>query len=335
MERKHIRALILTEGGDKIGYGHITRCLSLYQALEEEGIKPYMLIRGDESVTDLLSNIDFEIYDWLNLYHYDILRHADIVIIDSYQAPPYIYEEISKTVKIPMYIDDIGRLDYPKGILLNGNIYANELYNKKRSDILYLLGPKYIPLRKEFWNISNKRKIKERISSLMITFGGSDLRNLTPFILKILVNNFPSYKKKVIIGKGFEGKNIKKIKNIMDENTEIIYNPNANTLINTMLSSDIAISAGGQTLYELARTGTPSIVISVAENQLRNARASHKAGFVKYIGWWEYLKYRDIFKAVKFLESYYVRKYMYNKGISCVDGLGSLRVAKLLKKLLI
>ena len=31
------KVIILTEGGKKVGFGHITRCISLYQAFEEKG----------------------------------------------------------------------------------------------------------------------------------------------------------------------------------------------------------------------------------------------------------------------------------------------------------
>jgi len=54
-----------------------------------------------------------------------------------------------------------------------------------------------------------------------------------------------------------------------------------------MLDSDITISASGQTLYELARVGVPTIAISVSDNQMNNVRGWQKAGFIEYAGWWQ------------------------------------------------
>ena len=61
-----------------------------------------------------------------------------------------------------VYIDDNKRLDYPKGIVVNGSIYAEELNYPHKNGPTYLLGIKYAPLRKEFWEVPEK-KIKKRL----------------------------------------------------------------------------------------------------------------------------------------------------------------------------
>jgi len=64
-------------------------------------------------------------------------------------------------VKLAVYIDDNKRLDYPKGVVVNGSIHAKELNYSKKNGVKYLLGPKYIPLRKDFWEVPEK-EIKEK-----------------------------------------------------------------------------------------------------------------------------------------------------------------------------
>ncbi|HIE58998.1 MAG TPA: UDP-2,4-diacetamido-2,4,6-trideoxy-beta-L-altropyranose hydrolase, partial [Hydrogenothermaceae bacterium] len=263
---ENIKVYILTEGSSNIGFGHITRCLSLYQAFEEKGIKPKLIINGDDSIIDLIKNTDYKIINWIKnkdkILHE--IQNADIVVIDSYLADKSFYEIVSNTVRIPIYIDDNKRIDYPKGIVVNGNIHAKELNYPKKDEVIYLLGTQYTPLRKEFWEVPEK-EIKKNVESIMITFGGDDIRNMTPKVLKLLVNNYPNLKKNVVIGKGF--KNIEEINSVADKNTNLIYYPDATKMKDIMLKSDIAISAGGQTLYELARVGVPTIAIAVADNQ--------------------------------------------------------------------
>jgi spore coat polysaccharide biosynthesis predicted glycosyltransferase SpsG len=167
--------------------------------------------------------------------------------------------------------------------VINSNIHAFDLDYLKKDCIDYLLGLKYLPLRKEFWEVPEKR-IKERVDTIMITFGGEDTKNMTPKILRILRENYPSFKKKVIIGKGF--KSLNEIKQECDNNIELIYYPGAKEMLNTMLESDIAISAAGQTLYELARVGVPTIAILVADNQRGNLKGFVEKGFIdNFISW--------------------------------------------------
>ena len=54
-----MKVFIITEGGKNIGFGHITRCLSLYQAFEERGNKPKFIINGDNDIEYLLKDINY------------------------------------------------------------------------------------------------------------------------------------------------------------------------------------------------------------------------------------------------------------------------------------
>ncbi|MFC1624238.1 PseG/SpsG family protein [Candidatus Omnitrophota bacterium] len=274
---------ILTEGGRDIGFGHIARCVALYQGFEEEGITPELLINGDETVKDSLKGINCSIFNWLSEEEktFNIIGRADVVIIDSYLASLGFYNKVSRLVETSVYVDDYKRLNYPKGIIVNGNIYAQRSDYPCNNENIYLLGPEYVPLRKAFWDVPGKN-IRENVEAVMITAGGSDKFNITPRILKTLVDNFPGFTKNVIIGKGFE--NIDRIEKATDRNTKLIRDANVGDMQRIMLDSDIAISAGGQTLYELARVGTPTIGIYVAKNQRLNLEYWQKNGFIEYLG---------------------------------------------------
>lgn len=325
-----MKVFIITEGGKDIGFGHITRCLSLYQAFEERGIKPKFIINGNNDIEYLLKKVNYQIFNWLGERNklLAILKDADIAIIDSYLADISVYNILSDLVKLSVYIDDNKRLDYPNGIVLNGNIHAEKLNYPKRDGITYFLGTKYTPLRKEFWEVP-ENKIKEKIESIMVTFGGDDAKNITPKILKLLSKNYSNLKKTIIIGNAF--KNIDEIKKESDKNTNLIYYPDAEKMKETMLKSDIAISACGQTLNELARVGVPTIGVCIAENQLESVKEWKRLGFLKYAGW---NKENDFIKKIKnslkYLEDIKVREGKSAIGREFVDGKGSFRIIKIL-----
>src|SRR3990172_1915394 len=163
------RVVILTEGGKNIGTGHITRCTSLYQAFEERGITPEIIVNGDETVEDLLSDKKYRIFKWIENQRklFSMLDRADIIIIDSYLADIGFYEKVSEMTDVPVYLDDTMRINYPGGIVINGGIGAEGLKYMRKEDVIYLLGAHYMPLRKEFRDVPEK-EIKEDIEKVMV-----------------------------------------------------------------------------------------------------------------------------------------------------------------------
>lgn len=314
--------LILAEGGEKIGFGHITRSISIYQAFEEIGIRPELIINGDEAARDFVKGKDFRIFDWLNDREtlFAVLKSSDIVFVDSYLADYDLYEKISDIAGTGVYFDDDIRINYPKGFVVNGAILAERMPYSEREGVTYLLGAQYAPLRRDFWDVPAK-PTRNNLETAMITFGGADVCNLTPKVLRMLVDTYPGLIKKVIIGKGFQ--NITEIEALKDHNTELIYYSDAAEMKKIMLESDIAISAGGQTLYELARIGVPTIGICAADNQLRNIKEWAETGFLKYIGWKNFGNLgRELEDALKYLTNKRVRIDMAAIGRRIIDGRG-------------
>lgn len=323
-----MKVLIITEGSSKIGFGHITRCTALYQSFKEKGSIVHFIVNGDSKIDLLLKDMEYKIFNWLKYSDklFGLLDDYDIVIIDSYLADEDFYKKLSKSVPLAAYIDDNKRINYPKGIVINGSIRAEKLNYPQTNAVDYLLGSPYIPLRHEFWKVGEK-EVNALIQSIMVTFGGDDLRDLTPEVLKLLTKHYPDLKKKIVIGKGF--KNISKIETLKDTKTELIYYPDAEGMVKTMLESDIAISAGGQTLYELARVGIPTIAIGVAYNQTHNVEYWKKVGFIEFAGFWnEDNLYNSILENLELYKDKKIRTDKCKKGRKYVDGNGALKIAK-------
>ncbi|MDP8298861.1 MAG: glycosyltransferase, partial [Candidatus Tantalella remota] len=55
-------------------------------------------------------------------------------------------------------------------------------------------------------------------------------------------------------------------------------------MLELMFDADICISAGGQTLYELARVGVPTVCVCFADNQRNNIKGLVDGGFLEYVG---------------------------------------------------
>jgi spore coat polysaccharide biosynthesis predicted glycosyltransferase SpsG len=98
-----------------------------------------------------------------------------------------------------------------------------------------------------------------------------------------------------------------------------------------MLKADLCISGGGQTTYELARVGVPTIGICFAENQLNNLIYGEKEEYLKFVGWYDeenlIIALENIIKEL----DYNKRKIMNRKGKAMIDGIGVKNIVRKIK----
>lgn len=285
-----MNVFIITEGTAQTGYGHLTRCLAMYQGFEEKGIIPTIIANCDENGKKVLCETNLESFDWIIDQEklISIIKKADIAIIDSYLAEMPIYEKIHEVVKKSIYIDDTMRINYPPGIIINGTVGAENLCYQKDDKHMYLLGLEYTPLRKAFWDIPPKKQNK-MIENVLITIGGQDIRGITFKILDAVLNSFPSFCYHVVIGYNDYQNMIVNYQQY--KNVTFYQSLNAEEMRDLMLKCDLAISAAGQTTYELARTYIKTIALGVAENQLYNIRGWLSKGFIKSEIWYNQTNY--------------------------------------------
>ncbi len=274
-----MKVFILTEAGQKVGFGHLSRCTAVYHAFLRRGVKPVMLVNGDQGISDLLTGVRHEVFDWLGAFQETLSRiaGADIVFIDSYLADEGKYQDIAATVLLIACVDDYKRIRYPQGVVVNGLIYAPQMNYRMGKGVEYLLGTRYAFLRKAFWKVP-KRKVFPEIKNILMTFGGSDFLDLAPQTLAKVTEQFPDIKKTVVISQFY--KNIEAIKKAADRNTKIVVDASDETMKRLMHQADAAVSASGQTLSELAVLGIPGVAFCVAGNQRRNWKAWTDRGFI-------------------------------------------------------
>lgn len=323
-----MKVAILTEGLVNTGYGHITRCLSIYQAFDEQGIKPEFIINLDESGKKFLEGITINIFDWCVEKHklMNLINDMDIVIIDSYKAPLDIYAQISDKVRTAVYLDDYLRINYPKGVIVNGTIDAESIQYRRERNYAYLLGTNYIPLRKEFWDIKKKNS-KEKIKNILITIGGSDIKGITFLILDEMLKEFPNINYHVVLNNNHIGKS-----DYDNYRVKFYYTLSAQQMLILMLNCDFAISSAGQTSYELNRACLPCVLIGVIENQKYNLMGWKKLGYITEELWEEDENLGEkITNEINNYNGSTNQKNILNKFI--VDGQGARRVVKFLTKM--
>jgi spore coat polysaccharide biosynthesis predicted glycosyltransferase SpsG len=323
-----MKVVFFTEGGKKRGLGHVTRCLSVAQAFQERDRDVEFVISGDSSVESFLTNVDYSFGDWQK-ENFDLKKHIgveDIAIVDSYTADESRYVLLSRQSKCSVFFDDFSRLDYPEGFIVNAAVHAENLAYQKRPGQNYLLGVKYIPLRQSFWDIQPK-VLRDDLTSLLVVLGGSDLGEKTAEIVEYVSRYCPFLKKIVFLGRDI----IMPQNFFQDKGMDLTYYPYLieEKFVQVMRDVDVAISAAGQTLYELARIGLPTIVIGIAYNQKQNIDGFHVENAVEFAGWWHDENLMLNLKiCIDKLRDKLTRKKWHDAMVKLVDGQGARRMVQ-------
>lgn len=325
------------DGSEQIGMGHIMRCLALAEQLQKYSAKIYFYTRNNKQVIEKVQEKGFQaVIIGNNLLSQEVKEvnvnikknKINALITDSYDINEAYLDEIKKNVLVLVTVDDLNQMAFPSDLVINGNIYAGDLeYRSKYGNTRFLLGPRYVLMRKEFLDVP-KRKIRRKVENILVTVGGSDVLNLTPQILKTLDIIDKKLGITVVIGPNFS--NVPEIRaTAFQMEQEVILVEDANNIKDLMLACDMAVTAGGTTLYELAVTGTPAVVVLQAENQILAAEKMNNKGIIIDLG----LGNGDLSGTLKrnieyLIENYNLRESMSYRGQQLLDGHGCSRCAQ-------
>jgi len=327
--------------GQSIGIGHIRRCEALASAFNDIDIESVFIINKlgqDFKIpyrTYFLSkfysdgDVDLEINEINNLA---IRENVKTIVLDSYNINAEYIARLRSFGFFVVSIDDLADIDFPSNLVINGSAGAKYLdYKSKTDETVFLLGLEYFLLRQEF-NVSNY-KINNEVNNILITMGGSDTKNNTYKIIKLLDRIPGEFKLKVILGPFYDrSTNIKLLSNDSQKDIEILDSPTDMRPI--MESVDLAVSAAGQTIYELCALGVPSFAIKSAINQDHNINELSRLGAIYSIESYDNVDFDDRFinKIRTLIDDYKIRKNISLTSKRLIDGKGSERVANHISK---
>jgi len=268
--------VIRGDGNAHIGAGHLMRCLTIADALAHRtsGQADIMFICGDDQSGQLAADhfrvqvlhTDYQDMEAELPVLVQLLSNVDeqiVFLIDSYYVTPRYIEEI-KRLGYVFLLDDMGKQPFPADAVINYNAFADkavyrELYQGMQTELH--IGSSYIPLRPQF--LHTGCQIREKVSDVLITTGGGDSENIGGSILEGIYDETLNYH--LITGRYHPYYNILKTWEKNHNNVTIYHD--VKDMASLMAKCDLAVTAGGTTIYELAAVGVPFICFSYADNQ--------------------------------------------------------------------
>lgn len=319
--------------------GHVTRSLALAQAWIDDGADVRWLARelpapirqhlaAEGIPVTLMGNVDREADDARETCRIAGEIVADWVVLDGYRFDVLHQTELKGAGRRVLFVDDTGEAEaYTADVVLNQNAYADrEMYARKDRGALYLTGPRYAMLRREFrQTVPRPRRSAGEPMKVLVLFGGAGhagLANTTIAAFSRLASR-RCFDVRLIAGFSVAIDELDR----RDAGGWLTIVPYIEDIGAAAAWADLAVSAAGSTMYELMYNGVPTLMVSVANNQRRVARAIEDLGAGIDLGAFTRLDAATLADAIDRLASdATTRAHMSATGQLAVDGQGSLRV---------
>lgn len=356
-----MRIAIRVDSSSDIGTGHVMRCLALARTLRESGAQiefvcrehhgniialidadPFVTHRlAVRSATSVSARALGEYADWVGTdvvidateTIQALMRHdsgmPDLLIVDHYGLDATWEQQVRSHVGTMLAIDDLANRRHNCDILLDQNlIESNDSHYRQLvpADCDLLLGPAYALLRSEFpLTRKNVAPRSGNVASGLIYFGGVDKTGETVKAIDAVKScHHQGFHVDVVVGSANPRK--EEIGALCRRCGYTFHSPAA-CMASLMARADIAIGAAGTTSWERCCLGLPTLMTSIAANQIEIAKRIENAGAARFLGSSERVTTDMLRLALDHLLSDpQALREMSVSGMQLVDGLGAERV---------
>ena len=326
------------------GYGNFSRCLNIAESLSQRNCVISFVIDYNEFVINELKKRKFNfisiplskpISQKNNLFkNYLKQNNPDLCIIDMREYGENLSKKLLNfNFKIILFDDAWSKQVYADMIFNGTNIESYHNYKLINKNSKLFLGTKYWILDKNFKVFHKKPSAikNKKINSIVISMGGSDKYNLTTATVKSLLN-IDHLHLSIIIGPFFS--HTKTLMKITSSNPNISLHTSPSKIWKIFSTADIAICTGGNTLFELACMGIPTLCIPSVEHEIKYTEKFNSQNFSLNLKLRE--KNSELIKSsiLQLICDVKLQKKMSIHGQQIIDGRGLSRVTKEILNLL-
>ena len=329
------------DGNAKIGVGHIMRCITIAEALRIDAENICFVCSDEESAhvaegygyeTDITkieyTNMESELPKW-----YESKTENAVILVDSYYVTKKYLEFLEKFGSVVL-LDDMHNVECNVSAVINYNVLAtkDDYVGLCSEHTKLYIGAAYIPVRDQFRNV--EYNIKDEISDILITTGGGDIQNIAGLLFSELseITDGVTYH----LVSGVFNPYYDELKEVEQKRKDLIVYHDVKEMAFIMKKCDLAITAGGSTIYEISSIGVPLICFSYSKNQELSAKYIGDS-ISDYAGPYDKEPEKTVNRICTLVSSIYqdkqYRKICSDRERAFVDGCGAERIAYILKQL--
>ncbi|MCB9980943.1 MAG: UDP-2,4-diacetamido-2,4,6-trideoxy-beta-L-altropyranose hydrolase [Rhodospirillales bacterium] len=324
-----------------IGSGHVMRCLTLADALSEQGWGCYFIVSEETvKIVPALSAFGHHIH---NVSYSP--KKADLLIVDHYGLDARYETQARAWAEHILVLDDLADRQHDCDLLLD------QTYGRQAEDYKALVpdhcevltGCAYALLRPQFHEYRQqsleRRKDLSAVKRVLVSMGSTNIHDVTSKVLEglALYNGGPLEIDVVLGSDAFAFENVEEL--VCRLNVETPHMAHLHKAVENMAEmmsqADIAFGCGGTTSWERCALGLPSLLITVADNQNFITSMLKKAGACIHLGRHDQVSAEDIACSIGRLHDAPAECAALSRSSSALcDGLGARRTVENIVSLL-
>ncbi len=316
------------DGSSTRGMGHVYRGLNLADTLSLWA-DVHFLTMGDEVATvKMLGKYPTRVVNGLE-GEFSVLEetHNAAIIVDRLNTEATYMKRLKGLCDLLVSFDDCGDGVY------ESDLAFNVLYHcppRKEKNTIFYSDPSYAIINPRFSTV--KKRESHGLTRVLVTLGGADTLGLTPKVIRTLDSMPEKFEMTVVIGPAFKHfAELDEASRGSMKRVEIKHN--VTNMWEVMSDSDFAVSAGGNTLFELAATGTPAVVLCEELFEVETADRLKAFGTCLNLGYAKKYDGVGLAKTVReILLDEKKRERMGEFGRKLVDGRGAERASEIIRK---
>lgn len=289
--------LFRCDANPTIGLGHLTRCRALAASLSDQGYDCMMLgppltcrEAGDAALFRnwiALPWLDDPAADAAELVAIAAQHKANAVVLDDMRIDES-YQHVLRTAGLHwLQFDGARGQRVWADVIVNANPAATTSYYLKHAmnpEAMLLLGPAYAVLRPQF-RLAHLKYDEVYERRVLLMFGGGDDRGAIKFVINALHPALPEdIVFDIVAGRQNPNHEMNKAFLATLPAGRAHYHIDPPMLPAIMRTTAVAVIASGTTTYEVNLFGIPMVLITIADNQIAQARAWEARGQAIYVG---------------------------------------------------
>lgn len=278
------RVLLLPDYGPLVGGGHAMRCLTLGEALTARGA--WVAVAAPEALRAAMASFWPEGIEALAAQ--DLLDQgprlaaewrAQLALVDHYGAGARFERALTAAGARVAALDDLADRDHACDLLADPSLGRRaEDYAALAPGARILSGPSYALVRPGFAQARPAALARRggAVERVLLSIGLTDLGGLTADLAAAILRRLGDRRLDIAVGSAAPSR--RRLEALAQADDRVSVHFDAGDMPALMCSADLAVGAGGSSLWERACLGLPSLCIILADNQAGTARGMAEQG---------------------------------------------------------